>query len=71
MSELRKDLPDGMPESVGRLPVDHRGYPVPWFVAWIDGKPEFRCADGEKWFAQFRKTAAGSAAKSYQERSHS
>jgi hypothetical protein len=48
MSELRKDLPDGMPESVGRLPVDHRGYPVPWFVAWIDGKPEFRVADGGK-----------------------
>jgi hypothetical protein len=25
------------------LPVDERGYPVPWFVAWIDGRPEFRC----------------------------
>jgi hypothetical protein len=35
-----------------RLPVDHRGYPVPWFVAWLDedgnaadrgeGAPDFR-----------------------------
>jgi hypothetical protein len=24
------------------LPVDSRGYPVPWFVAFIDGKPDFR-----------------------------
>jgi hypothetical protein len=36
-----------MPERIGRLPVD-RGYPVPWFVEWIDGKPEFRIADGRK-----------------------
>lgn len=26
------------------LPVDERGYPVPAFVPWIDGKPEFRTA---------------------------
>jgi hypothetical protein len=26
-----------------------RGYPVPWFVAWINGEPEFRTADREKW----------------------
>jgi len=25
-----------------KLSLDHRGYPVPWFVAWIDGKPDFR-----------------------------
>lgn len=31
-----------------KLPVDDRGYPVPWFVSWIDGKPEFRAADREK-----------------------
>jgi hypothetical protein len=29
------------------LPV-HRGYPVPWFVSWMDGKPEFRVADSDK-----------------------
>ena len=31
-----------MPQRVARLPRDHRGYPVPWFVAFIDGKPDFR-----------------------------
>jgi hypothetical protein len=25
-----------------RLPIDKRGYPVPWFVEWINGEPEFR-----------------------------
>lgn len=30
------------PPSIRALPTDHRGYPVPWFVAWIDGKPDFR-----------------------------
>lgn len=25
-----------------RLPIDDRGYPVPWFVAFIEGKPDFR-----------------------------
>jgi hypothetical protein len=31
-----------MPERIAKLPRDDRGYPVPWFVAWIDGKPDFR-----------------------------
>jgi len=30
------------------LPLDERGYPVPWFVAWVDGKPEFRASSREK-----------------------
>lgn len=38
-----------MPSSIAKLPRDDRGYPVPWFVAWIDGKPEFRAADARKW----------------------
>ena len=42
------NLPE-MPAAIKALPRDERGYPVPWFVAWIDGKPEFRVADGEKW----------------------
>lgn len=33
------------------LPLDDRGYPVPWFVAWIDGKPDFRTSDQKKWVA--------------------
>lgn len=28
--------------------LDHRGYPVPWFVQWIDGVPDFRVMDGAK-----------------------
>lgn len=40
-------LPE-MPASIAKLPRDERGYPVPWFVAWIDGKPEFRCAGADK-----------------------
>jgi len=31
-----------MPGRIARLPRDHLGRPVPWFVAWIDGKPDFR-----------------------------
>lgn len=30
------------------LPIDERGYPVPWFVAWVNGKPDHRIASGEK-----------------------
>jgi hypothetical protein len=28
-----------------KLPIDKRGYPVPWFVRWINGEPEFRVMD--------------------------
>lgn len=37
----RSDLPQ-LPDRMRHLPVDYRGYPVPWFVATIDGKPDFR-----------------------------
>lgn len=35
---------DDMPGRIARLPRtnDNRNFPVPWFVAWIDGKPDFR-----------------------------
>lgn len=45
---MRPGLPP-LPLHMQRLALDHRGYPVPWFVAWIDGKPDFRVSDGEKW----------------------
>jgi hypothetical protein len=39
-----RDVP--MSDRVRRLPLDpKRGIPVPWFVAWIDGQPDFRVAD--------------------------
>lgn len=44
---LREGLPP-LPRRMRALRIDDRGYPVPWFVAWIDGKPDFRVADGEK-----------------------
>jgi hypothetical protein len=31
-----------MPARIARLPRDERGFPVPAFVEWIDGKPDFR-----------------------------
>jgi hypothetical protein len=40
-----------IPPSIAALPRDDRGYPIPWFVSWINGKPEFRCADARKFRA--------------------
>lgn len=31
-----------MPRRIAALRRNGDGYPVPWFVAWIDGKPDFR-----------------------------
>lgn len=31
-----------MPKGIEALPKDDRGFPVPWFVAWINGEPDFR-----------------------------
>lgn len=45
--QLRADLPP-LPERFKNLPIDERGYPVPFFVKWLNGKPEFRIADGYK-----------------------
>ena len=38
---LRPGLPP-LPQRMRNLPLDHRGFPVPWFVAWVDGAPDFR-----------------------------
>jgi hypothetical protein len=51
MSNRFPDLPSRMRS----LPVDHRGFPVPWFVAWIDGKPDFPIAEGRKIMLAHRK----------------
>lgn len=32
----------GLPDRIARLPLDERGFPIPWFVAWFGGKPDFR-----------------------------
>jgi hypothetical protein len=44
-----------LPKNVAKLPRDERGYPVPWFVVWLKGKPEFRVADGEKQLTALRE----------------
>lgn len=51
MTDLRPELPE-LPKHMRNLKVDQRGYPVPWFVVWLDeneqpvrrgeGKPDFR-----------------------------
>jgi hypothetical protein len=51
MGDIMSTLPH-LPPRMQRLPIDARGYPVPWFVAWLDadgrvvpngrGKPDFR-----------------------------
>lgn len=47
MTALRPGLPE-LPPLMRHLPIDERGYPVPFFVALIDGKPDHRVADGAK-----------------------
>lgn len=49
MSEFLNRNYENAPAAIKRLPTDHRGYPVPWFVQWIDGKPDFRVMDSDKW----------------------
>jgi hypothetical protein len=48
MTELRTEL-EPLPKLMEKLPVDERGYVVPWFVDWFEGKPEFRAMDGRKY----------------------
>jgi hypothetical protein len=42
--DLRPELPEA-PPAIRRLPVDARGFPVPFFVAWLDGKPDHRIVE--------------------------
>jgi len=46
MTTYRPELPE-LPETMKKLPVA-RGYPVPWFVEWIKGEPEFRVSSQRK-----------------------
>jgi hypothetical protein len=45
---VREDLPP-LTDRIAALPVDERGYPIPFFVDYVNGKPDFRVADGRKW----------------------
>jgi hypothetical protein len=37
-----------IPQRMLKLDISDEGYPVPWFVSWIKGKPDFRAVDTEK-----------------------
>jgi len=37
-----------MPERIAALPRDEKGRPVPWFVHWEDGIPDFRVIEAGK-----------------------
>lgn len=45
---IRPNLATIVPDKMRRRPLDSRGYPVPWFVAWINGRPDFRIVDPQK-----------------------
>jgi hypothetical protein len=47
MNKYKVDLPYPIPQRILSLPVQN-GYPVPWFVAQVDGKYDFRITDGSK-----------------------
>jgi hypothetical protein len=44
---LRPDI-EPPPRFMQELPIDKRGYPIPWFVDYLNGEPEFRAMDPRK-----------------------
>ncbi len=45
-----------IPDRMKALPLDERGYPIPWFVDYTDdGKPEFRAMDRRKFVRAIRE----------------
>ncbi len=37
-----REIVERMPLSMAKRPRDHRGYPVPWFTPWHEGRWDFR-----------------------------
>jgi len=48
MNTLRKNLPEPIPARILARPVSPKGYPVPYFVAKVNGEYDFRVIDTEK-----------------------
>jgi hypothetical protein len=44
-----------MPPRIQTLPLDERGYPIPWFVGELNGKKDFRVMDIHKWHRAIRE----------------
>jgi hypothetical protein len=51
---IKPDL-EALPLRMKSLAVDERGFPVPWFVDYVDGKPEFRAMDQRKWLRAIKE----------------
>jgi hypothetical protein len=47
MTALREGLPP-LPPGMQRLPIEHRGFPVPWFVPQVDGEWNFQAVAPER-----------------------
>lgn len=54
-NKIRPELPE-LPHHMRNLPIDDRGFPVPWFVAWFDGKPDHRVVDPRKMVAAIKES---------------
>jgi hypothetical protein len=53
-TQLREGLPS-LPARMAHLPIDARGYPIPWFVETLpDGTRDFRIASAEKAYRAIR-----------------
>lgn len=52
---MRPDLEPLPPNMQGLLVDPATGYPCPWFIPWLDGKPEFRAADQAKFATAIRE----------------
>jgi hypothetical protein len=65
MKETQKMIdPPVVPARIARLPRDHRGFPVPWFVQWLkdgepsacgEGEPDFRIMDAKRFALALRR----------------
>lgn len=44
-----------VPPKLSRRPFDERGYLIPWFVDYVDGKPDFRVMDAKKFGIAIRE----------------
>lgn len=53
-----------IPSFLSHLPVDQRGYPIPFFVAYTEpGKPDFRLLDAKKQFLCLNQNLCGICGK--------
>jgi hypothetical protein len=46
--EYRKSLPEPTPR-IRSLPINSKGYPIPFFVSYVNGLPDFRMVDEKKY----------------------